>query len=301
MDVGVVVHEYGHGVTNRLTGGPSNVNCLVSTQSRGMGEGWSDFWALAFTAKAGDPRALSRPIGTYLLGQPPGGPGLRSYPYTPNMAANPLTFSDLALSGQQHFVGTIWASALWELWWNLVEPYGFDPNLATGTGGNNTLLGLVTDALELQPCEPTFMDARDAILAADLLESGARNRCRIWTAFAKRGMGVSADDGGTPATQVVTEAFDLPPECRLCGDVDDDEAVGLRDSVAAWRALAGVGPALVAPEKCNATGEVNVADANADGVLDDCDGSDVLLLRDYLAGNAPVVPAVCAPAVGIFR
>jgi hypothetical protein len=301
MDVGVVVHEYGHGVTNRLTGGPSNVNCLAAVQGKGMGEGWSDFWAIAFTAKPGDARTLPRPIASYLLGQAPGGPGLRSYPYTPNMAANPLTFADIALSPQQHFVGTIWASALWELWWNLVEPYGFDPDLSTGSGGNNTALALVTDALGRQPCDPMFLDARDAILAADDSLYASRNRCRIWTAFAKRGMGVSADDGVPATPQQVTEAFDLPPDCQRCGDVDDDEQVGLRDQVLAVRALAGAGPPLVAPEKCNVLGPTAVGDGDSDGVLDDCDGADVLAVRDYLAGNAASLPAVCAPAVGIFR
>jgi hypothetical protein len=301
IDVGVVIHEYGHGVTNRLTGGPSDVNCLAQAQSRGMGEGWSDFWAIALTAKPGDSRTLRRPIGTYLLGQPPTGPGLRTYPFTPDMAANPLTYASIGLSAQQHFVGTIWASALWELFWNLVEPYGFDPDLAQGDGGNNRALKLVMDALKVQGCEPTFLVARDAILEADGDANEGRNRCRIWTAFAKRGMGDSAADGGSSASQEVTEAFDLPPGCTLCGDVDDDEVADLRDVALALRALAGVGPSLVAPEKCNALGAASVGDADADGVLDDCDADDVLAVRDYLAGNSAEIPAVCAPAVGIFR
>ncbi len=300
FDVGVVVHEYAHGVTNRLTGGPSNVNCLDSTQSRGMGEGWSDFFALAFTAKPGDARALPRPIAAYLLGHPPSGPGLRTFPYSPDPSVNPRSYADIALSAQVHFVGESWASALWDLWWNLVEPYGFDPNLSAGAGGSGAALALVIDALKLQPCDPTFLDARDAILAADLAGNQSRNRCRIWTAFAKRGMGVAADDGGSAASQAVTEAFDVPPECALCGDVDDDEAVDLRDAVVLDRALAGLPPALVAPEKCNATGPANVDDANTDGLLDDCDAADSAALREHLVDLVPA-PAGCAPKLGIFR
>ena len=44
LDSGVITHEYGHGVSNRLTGGPHNTACLMNDEQ--MGEGWSDFVAL---------------------------------------------------------------------------------------------------------------------------------------------------------------------------------------------------------------------------------------------------------------
>ncbi len=34
LDNHVIVHEYGHGISNRLTGGPSNVGCLSKTRSK---------------------------------------------------------------------------------------------------------------------------------------------------------------------------------------------------------------------------------------------------------------------------
>ena len=40
----IIVHEMTHGITNRLTGG-GTARCLQSTESRGMGEGWSDAMA----------------------------------------------------------------------------------------------------------------------------------------------------------------------------------------------------------------------------------------------------------------
>ena len=61
LDNGVIVHEYGHGVSNRLTGGPANVGCLTGAEQ--AGEGWSDF--LAYT--------LTMPSGT----EPAGGPAGR--------------------------------------------------------------------------------------------------------------------------------------------------------------------------------------------------------------------------------
>src|SRR5690606_10600747 len=48
LDSGVIIHEYGHGISNRLTGGPSTVSCLGNAEQ--MGEGWSDWLALALTA-----------------------------------------------------------------------------------------------------------------------------------------------------------------------------------------------------------------------------------------------------------
>jgi extracellular elastinolytic metalloproteinase len=52
LDAGIIVHEYGHGISNRLVGGPANVNCLTNTQQ--PGEGLSDWWALAYTARTSD-------------------------------------------------------------------------------------------------------------------------------------------------------------------------------------------------------------------------------------------------------
>ena len=37
LDNGIIAHEYGHGVSIRLTGGPSNVGCLSLAQSRSNG------------------------------------------------------------------------------------------------------------------------------------------------------------------------------------------------------------------------------------------------------------------------
>ena len=44
-----MIHELNHGTTNRLTGGPADANALSAVQSGGMGEGWSDWFALMFT------------------------------------------------------------------------------------------------------------------------------------------------------------------------------------------------------------------------------------------------------------
>ena len=43
FETAIISHEYMHGVTNRLVGGPQNTDCLNDGQSGGMGEGWYDF------------------------------------------------------------------------------------------------------------------------------------------------------------------------------------------------------------------------------------------------------------------
>ena len=42
LDNGIIIHEYGHGISTRLTGGPANVRLPGHPPSR-AGEGWSDF------------------------------------------------------------------------------------------------------------------------------------------------------------------------------------------------------------------------------------------------------------------
>lgn len=297
LDIGLIIHEYGHGVSSRLTGGGSNPNCLLLVHSRGMAEGWSDWWALAMTAMLGERGEDSRGLATYLLGGASDRQGIRRFPYSTDLRINPLTLGDFALSTEEHDLGEIWALALWELYWKLVDAHGFDPDLYQGSGGNNLALQLVMDALKLQPCNPTFLEARDAILAADLIGSAGTNRCPIWAAFARRGMGLNADDGGSAGSPFVSEDFELPQECRDCGDVNADGGVNLLDTVILRRALAARSPGLLAAERCNVAGATDATDANADGLPDDCDAGDVEVLRAHLAGLPPGINPVCSPAI----
>jgi len=221
FDSQVIIHEYGHGISNRLTGGPSNVNALDTFQSRGLGEGWSDWWAMMLTQQPTDRPNDARGFGTYLVGQSSTESGLRDFPYSFDMDVNPLTYGDIATAHDPHDVGAVWAAALWDMNWLLIGAdedaavgHGFDENLATGVGGNNLALQLVIDGLKLQPANPSFLDARDAILLADQVLTGGENQPALWTAFARRGMGFSAFDAGYSDWPNVTEAFDMPAERR---------------------------------------------------------------------------------------
>ena len=70
---------------------------------------------------------------------------------------------------------------------------------------------LVTDGLRLTPVDPSFLQARDAILQAALVRGIPQ--MSVWQVFAARGMGFSAT---TPGANVfsATEAFDLPEGLR---------------------------------------------------------------------------------------
>jgi extracellular elastinolytic metalloproteinase len=206
LDNGIIIHEYGHGISNRLTGGPSNVNCLSGGESGGMGEGWGDWWATAFRQKSSYTRTNVFPMALYSNLA-----GIRKFPYTTVMSINPETYNYISRSGYEgvHAKGEVWAGILWEVYWDFVDKHGFYSNWYQGEGGNNKILQNVVDGLKLQPCRPNFVQARDAIIQADTINfPDDDNYCTLWQAFAKRGLGVDAAMGGI-------ESFDVPDECQF--------------------------------------------------------------------------------------
>lgn len=211
FDNGIIAHEYGHGVSNRLTGGPAASSCLANGEQGG--EGWSDWLGLITTIEPGDSGAMARGIGTYALFQATNGAGIRRYPYSTNMSINPQTYADLATSSTVHQRGEIWCDAIWDMTWFLIRDFGFDPNLYTGTSGNNIAMKLVLEGMKLQPCSPGYIDARDAILMADDILYSNAHRCQIWEAFARRGMGYGASQGSSNAVGDETVSFVYPAFC----------------------------------------------------------------------------------------
>ncbi|MDF1694434.1 MAG: M36 family metallopeptidase [Saprospiraceae bacterium] len=212
-DNGVIAHEYGHGISNRLTGGPGASGCLSNQEQ--MGEGWSDYLGLVMTIESGDAGSDARGIGTWLFGQGPNGAGIRPFPYSTDFGVNPMTYNTIKTVSVPHGVGSVWSTMLWDMTWALIDEHGFDADIYNGTGGNNIAMQLVMEGMKLQPCSPGFVDGRNAILEADELLYEGANSCLIWNAFAKRGLGFSALQGSTGSRSDGTEAFDLPPSCTL--------------------------------------------------------------------------------------
>jgi len=219
FDAGIMAHEYGHGISYRLTGGPAT-NCIAGDEGRGQGEGWSDFFALLLTMTA-DVCTVPRGVGTYSQFDPPDGAGIRRYPYTPDMNINPFTFADVANTAQSvpHGVGSVWATMLWDMSCKLMDRYGYDSDVYGGGGGNGMAVQLVVDGEKLQGCYPQFVKSRDGILAADTALAAVpatdylTNRCIIWQAFARRGVGMNANSGTYTSRSDQTEDFTVPSEC----------------------------------------------------------------------------------------
>jgi len=192
QDGDVVMHEFGHGVSNRLVGGPQNTSCLGGTQAGAMGEGWSDYWAITFY---NDGR-----VGDYVTNNAAN--GIRRAAYTIPANAIHDSYADVGNQGfQVHRDGEVWCATLWDL--------------------RNELGAAITDRLVLEgmkftPCSPSFLNARDGILQADQAVNGGANRCRIWTVFARHGMGVSAT-GNNGTTH--NAATDVPADCGGGGTV----------------------------------------------------------------------------------
>lgn len=217
LDNGIVVHEYGHGISNRLTG--DGYSCLSTTSTKEqMGEGWSDFFALMLTNQPGDTKEVARGIGTFASSEPISGLGIRPAKYSPDFAVNNYTYGATNSMGTNasptvHSIGFVWATMLWDLHWKFAEKYGYSSDvMANTTNGSTKVLQLVTDGLKLQPCSPTFIDGRNAILAADAAAGGA-DKCMIWDVFAKRGLGVNASAGSKLVITDQVENFEVPAEC----------------------------------------------------------------------------------------
>lgn len=229
FDAGIIAHEYGHGVSYRLTG-PRTQNCLGGDEQQG--EGWSDFLALMFTM-TDDVCTLPRGVGTYSTFQTPTGPGIRNYPYSPDMTVNPFTFASIAdpALSVPHGVGSVWNTMLWDMSCKLMDRYGYEQDIYSRGGGNGLAMQLVIDGLKLQGCYPQFVKSRDAIIAADVALATVEgtdyltNRCIIWHAFARRGLGLAADSGTYQSRLDQTEDFTVPDDCENF-DIDVQTSAG---------------------------------------------------------------------------
>ncbi|GAA5831230.1 hypothetical protein JCM3766R1_002975 [Sporobolomyces carnicolor] len=237
FEEGIVIHEYAHGISTRLTGGPANSGCLGWGEAGGMGEGWGDFFATMIRMHSAKEQEFD--MGSWASGR---AGGIRNYPYSRNLTTNQDTYKSLDKGGYWgvHAIGEVWAEMLFELAENLIDDHGFHPTLfppavnsTDSTGyyserhlqesnkkvpahGNTLAIQLVVDAMKLQPCRPSFQAARDAILTADKVLTNGENRCTIWKSFSKRGLGPdSRVVGSTPwGGGIRTEDYKVPTNCH---------------------------------------------------------------------------------------
>ncbi|KAF8694351.1 hypothetical protein AX14_002061 [Amanita brunnescens Koide BX004] len=204
MENDIVVHEMTHGITNRMTGGGTG-RCLQSIEAAGMGEGWSD--AMADWMQQKNAAITDFAIGQYVTGN---SQGVRHHPYSTDPNVNPLRYSDLQTTTEPHDVGEIWANMLHNVHAALVQERGFSTQALTnpnGPEGNIVFMRLFIDALALQPCNPTFVAARDAWIQADQTRYQSIHRCTLYTVFASRGLGLNAKDDFVDDDSVPADCF----------------------------------------------------------------------------------------------
>ena len=232
IDQDIMLHELTHGTSNRLH---SNASGLAATVSRGMGEGWSDFYARSILSSADEDVNGIFNIGGYATHLAAAGYtdnyyyGIRRFPYAvktnvgPNgKPHNPLTFADtnpntidltdgayprgiFGAGGRGgavavHNIGEVWCMSLLEVRARLITRLGY-------AEGNQRMLQLVTDAMKLDPVNPTLIDARNSLLAADVAYDN-EDVLDIWAGFATRGIGFGATMTATNVNG--KESFDYP-------------------------------------------------------------------------------------------
>ncbi len=230
LDNGVIAHEYTHGISTRSTG--NGYSCLnVAYANEQMGEGWSDFMALMVTGTPDATSATPRSTGSFVANQSATGSGIRPAKYSPDFSVNDYTYGDTngkfldtgdgTLIVDVHAVGFIWATMLWDLHWKFADKYGYSNDIANHpNSGSGKVVQLVMEAMKIQGCYPNFISGRDAIIAADADLNNGENKCMIWSAFAKRGLGANASAGATRGTlpnaiSDQVEDYSLPAECSL--------------------------------------------------------------------------------------
>ena len=220
-DATIVYHEYTHGLSNRLVTDAAGDGALTTPQAGGMGEAWSDWYAIDELDREGNladaPGTADVRVGAYEEGtqdlirsEPidcPAGGADPACPGTPGAGPGGYTFGDLGkVDGlpEVHADGEIWSQTLWQLRDALIADHGRAAGIARAER-------LVTDGLRLAPPEPSFLDARNAILQADAIDAPAgQDADTIWQVFAARGMGWFASVD-TSADTFAIEDFSLPP------------------------------------------------------------------------------------------
>lgn len=211
LDNGVVAHEWGHFISNRLIGDASGIS---NRQAVGMGEGWGDFHAALLLAREEDAQvpANANWTGVYSLSGWASSAadvdgyyfGFRRYPLSADMTKNPLTFrhiqAGVALpagvpvafgsSGQGnaevHATGEVWAVMLWECYVSLLRDSRY-----TFRQAQDRMREYLVAAYKATPIMPTFVDGRDALLAVAAAKD-LQDFAQFWAAFARRGLGMGA-------------------------------------------------------------------------------------------------------------
>ncbi len=195
-DAGIIYHEYSHALSTRLVAGGES---LGSHQSGSMGEAWGDWFAMHYLIKNGlQEKAV---VGEYVTANKDR--GIRSWA----LEDSPLQYGDIGFDvggPEVHSDGEIWAAILWEVRGKLLSSLG-------NIEGEKVVEQLVMDAMPISAPNPSMVDMRDAIITADTERYGGKHYELLWSAFSKRGLGMSASSKGGNDTDP-TPAYNHPTQ-----------------------------------------------------------------------------------------
>ena len=245
LDTTIVAHEWGHVISGRLI---ADGNGLTTNQAGGLGEGWGDFSGLLLMVRGDDVLSAT---GAGFAGAYPNGAyatsgggadfyfGIRRIPYSIDFTKDPLTFKHIAngtalpanvpisfgedgsFNAEVHAAGEVWATMLWECYAALLR----DPRHSF-TDAQDLMKRYYVASLKLTPPDPTFLEARDAVLAAAFAVDKADYRL-FWAAFARRGAGVGAEGPGKESTtnQGVVESYFVGNDVQISATTLTDNLI----------------------------------------------------------------------------
>jgi extracellular elastinolytic metalloproteinase len=224
-DMGVIGHEYGHMIENRMIG---KGVARSGHHAGAMGESHGDMFGMEYQNGNGfvptsdenryaagtyDTGNKLRAIRNFGMNMPTSGdvprPSKQLNTNTLNFSAMgyDLTGPTLTSSQQVHANGEIFSKTNFVIRTLLAEKYDDDfpyddedLQYACANGelppyacpGNRRWIQLLFDAMLLMPTNPTMLQARDATLASDLMRFGGANQRELWLGYARQGMGVGA-------------------------------------------------------------------------------------------------------------
>lgn len=166
LDAEVVFHEYTHAVTSRMVGGSLNNQPFELLESKGLSEGWSDYFALTVLNHDFD-LELTTIMGWISDNKET---GLRNRRYNDDFTARfgteqpgphgAVAKIGLAFNNTAHTVGEIWCAILMKM--------DRDLGKALGNKKRGHCIGwqIVFNGLLLLSANPTFAQARDGMIAA---------------------------------------------------------------------------------------------------------------------------------------
>jgi subtilisin-like proprotein convertase family protein len=200
-DSDILLHEFCHAIQDWIS--PGAFFGTSSSQSRAMGEGYSDYWAFSSNYVPGlgtgrDPYCLAewdaRCFGddsSQNCGYPDGADCLRRVDSVKTM--NDFIVGET--SGTEHKNGEIWSSALREIFDALVLRHG----VAAGRPMADTL---VLESMFGAPADPTYAIQARKLIDADRILNGGTHGATICSAFMARLILAASDCNLTPRGDV---------------------------------------------------------------------------------------------------